>query len=113
MIFGDFPWAFRLKRLLYTRAWLSKERSGLMFDFATAWLLQHKMLLPAASTLTRIIGELRERANRRLWRKLVSLPEGWQTSTTGGLTGGLGRTAGVCDGVTAKSPVAVSGPSFI
>jgi hypothetical protein len=51
----DFPWAFRLKRLLYTRAWLSNERPGLMFDFATVWLLQHKVLLPAASTLTRIL----------------------------------------------------------
>ena len=34
--FGDFPWSFRLKRLLYTRAWLSNERPGLMFDFATS-----------------------------------------------------------------------------
>jgi hypothetical protein len=48
-----------------------------MFDFATAWLFQHKVLLPAASMLTRIIGEVRERANRRLWRKL---PDSWQTA---------------------------------
>lgn len=56
-----------------------------MFDFATAWLLQHKVLLPAASTLTRIIGEIRERANRRLWRKLASLPDSWQTAQLAGL----------------------------
>ncbi|WP_117104344.1 DUF4158 domain-containing protein, partial [Klebsiella pneumoniae] len=49
--FGDFPWSFRLKRLLYIRTWLSNERPGLMFDFATAWLLQNKVLLPAASAL--------------------------------------------------------------
>lgn len=28
--FGDFSWSFRLKRLLYTRAWLSNERPCLM-----------------------------------------------------------------------------------
>ncbi|XDY08090.1 DUF4158 domain-containing protein (plasmid) [Klebsiella pneumoniae subsp. pneumoniae] len=36
--FGDFPWSFRLKRLLYTRAWLSNERPGLMFDGTVAKL---------------------------------------------------------------------------
>lgn len=49
--FGDFPWSSRLKRLLYTRAWLSNERPGLMFDFATAWLLQNKILHLYASSV--------------------------------------------------------------
>jgi TnpA family transposase len=39
--FSDPPWAFRLSRLLYTRAWISNERPSLMFDFATSWLIQH------------------------------------------------------------------------
>src|SRR5690606_34302297 len=38
--FNEFPWAFRLSRLLYARTWISHERPILMFDFATAWLIQ-------------------------------------------------------------------------
>ena len=64
-----------------------------MFDFATAWLLQHKVLLPAASTLTRLIGEIRERANRRLWRKLASLPDSWQTAQLRNLARYAGMTS--------------------
>lgn len=83
-----------------------------MFDFATAWLLQHKVLLPAASTLTRIIGEIRERANRRLWRKLASLPDSWQTAQlTGLLEIPEGQRVSVMEQLR-KGPVTVSGPSF-
>lgn len=110
--FGYFPWAFRLKRLLYTRAWLSNERPGLMFDFATAWLLQHKVLLPAASTLTRIIGEVRERANRRPWRKLASLPDSRQTAQLAGLLEVPEGQRILVMEQWRKGPVAVSGPSF-
>lgn len=83
-----------------------------MFDFATAWLLQHKVLLPAASTLTRIIGEIRERANRRLWRKLASLPDSLQTAQlTGLLEIPEGQRVSVMEQLR-KGPVTVSGPSF-
>lgn len=110
--FGDFPWSFRLKRLLYTRAWLSNERPGLMFDFATAWLLQNKVLLPAASTLTRVIGEIRERATRRLWRKLAALPNRWQTAQLAGLLEiPEGQRFSVMEHLK-RGPVTISGPAF-
>lgn len=52
------PWSFRLNRLLYIRSWISNERPSLLFDLATGWLIQHKILLPGASTLTRLISEV-------------------------------------------------------
>ncbi len=64
----------RLSRLLYARAWISNERPSMMFDFATAWLIQNKILLPDVSTLTRLISEIRERTNNRLWKQLASFP---------------------------------------
>ncbi|HBC3483147.1 TPA: DUF4158 domain-containing protein, partial [Vibrio parahaemolyticus] len=68
------PWSFRLSRLLYSRSWISNERPSLLFDLATGWLIQHKILLPGASTLTRLISQIRDRAENRLWQQLSSLP---------------------------------------
>jgi hypothetical protein len=109
--FGDFP-SFRLKRLLYTRAWLSNERPGLMFDFATAWLLQNKVLLPGATTLVRLVSEIRERANQRLWKKLAALPDSWQTArVTELLDIPEGQRISPLEQLK-KGPVTVSGPAF-
>lgn len=68
------PWRFRLIRLLYERSWLNNERPTLMFDFATAWLVKNKVLLPGVTTLSRLISEIRDRASKRLWKKLSELP---------------------------------------
>jgi TnpA family transposase len=72
--FNEAPWVFRLSRLLYAKSWISNERPSLMFDFSTTWLIQHKIILPGESTLSRLISEIRERAARRLWNRLSSLP---------------------------------------
>jgi TnpA family transposase len=110
--FSDPPWSFRLSRLLYTRAWISNERPSLMFDFATAWLIQYKVLLPGATTLTRLISKIRDRVANRLWLRLSSLPTDEQKAK-------LETLLQVPDGQHTsqfdryrKGPVTISGPAF-
>jgi TnpA family transposase len=110
--FNSPPWRFRLSRLLYSRAWISNERPSLIFDFATSWLIQHKVLLPGATTLSRLISEIRERAADRLWKRLSSLPTDEQIEK-------LETLLQISDGQRVsrfdryrKGPVTISGPAF-
>ena len=83
-----------------------------MFDFATAWLNQNKVLLPGATTLSRLISEIRERAVNRLWRRLAALPTLEQKAK-------LETLLRVPEGIRTsafdryqKGPVTISGPAF-
>lgn len=110
--FGDPPWTFRLSRLLFTRAWISNERPSLMFDFATAWLIQNKILLPGASTLSRLIAEIRERAANRMWQRLSSLPTDEQKAKLETLLQVPEGMRGSSFDYYRKGPTTISSPAF-
>ncbi len=76
---------FFLLRHLYARAWLTAERRLVLFDAATAWLVQHKVLLPGATVLERLVARVVDRANKRLWTGLIKPLDEQQTQRLRGL----------------------------
>ena len=110
--FNEPPWRFRLARILYSRAWISNDRPSLLFEFSISWLMQHKVLLPGLTTLTRLIAEVRERATTRLWMRLAAMPSDPQkTQLESLLTIPEGKRNSLFDDYR-KGPVNVSGLEF-
>ena len=68
--FGEGLAHWQFLRWLYERVWTAAERPTVLVDLATAWLVEHKILLPGISTLTRLIAGVRGRAARRSWREI-------------------------------------------
>jgi hypothetical protein len=74
--FTDFadngPARFRLTRWLYALCWSGDDDPGPLVERAASWLVVNKVLLPGVSILERFVGRIRDRAQKRLWKRLVA-----------------------------------------
>jgi TnpA family transposase len=90
--FSDPRGGFALMRFLYARVWVGNERPSVLFDLATAWLLDKKVLLPGVTTLTRLISSVRERVAERIWQRLSSVVTPEQRTDLEGLLARAGTS---------------------
>ena len=63
---------FRLTRWLYALCWSGDDHPGPLVERATSWLVVNNVLLPGVTVLERFVGRIRDRAQKRLWQRLVA-----------------------------------------
>lgn len=111
--FTDQPGHFRFVRWLYERAWLTTDRPSVLFDAATAHCVEHKILLPGVTVLTRLVAQVRERAALRLWRNLARLPTADQRESLEQLLRGDPHTYHTGLDRLRQAPTTVSAPGLL
>ena len=104
---------FSLVRWLYTRAWVSNERPSVLFDLATARLVERKVLLPGVTVLARLISRVRARVADRLWQTLADKADMEQRSKLEALlVVPEGRHLSELDRLS-RPPTRISGPALV
>ena len=111
--FHDQPEHFRLVRWLYERAWLDTDRPSVLFDLTTDRLVSRKILLPAASTLTRLIANVRSRATARFYRLIADTMASEQKDALEELLGIEPETRQTSFDRLRKPPTYLSGPGLV
>jgi hypothetical protein len=61
-----------LREFVAARAWTSNDGPRALFNRAIAWLVDHKVLLPGATTLARLVAAERTAAQERLWDEIMA-----------------------------------------
>ena len=70
--FGEGVEHYRFLRWLFARSWVAEERPTLVFDHATAYLLDRQILLPGVTVLARLVASVPDRTQQRLWHCLAT-----------------------------------------
>jgi TnpA family transposase len=74
----------QVRAFVGARVWASQEGPRALFDRAVVWLVEHRVLLPGITTLTRLVAEVRRAENARLYGLL---PERTPAETAEALRG--------------------------
>lgn len=67
--------AGELRRVVEARAWMTGEGPRALFDRATTWCVERKILLPGVTTLARLVSEIRSAAMERLWSAIYAVAD--------------------------------------
>jgi hypothetical protein len=105
--------ALRLTRWLYALCWTGNDRPSVLFERAASWLVMHKVLLPASTTLERYIARLRSRVEERLWQALAhGIDAEQQRGLEALLIAPVGSRSSPLD-LLRTGPTKVTGPSLV